>query len=539
MKKYILFITLYLPVLLYSQNNMEIIWQSCFGGSQNEWVESIVELNNDYYVLGSIYSDDGNITNSHGGKELWLVKTDSIGNLLWEKCYGGSNTELATNIIKDSLGYLYLGGWVYSNDGDVQSFHHGGFDRWVVKIDNQGEIIWEKCYGGSGLDYGGTLELLRDGNILVYGATTSSDGDVPVNYGYLDVWLMIISPEGEILQSEVYGNIGQNNVFDIIETRDGGFFMACKAQEEEGMVEGDFHGNTDVWAVKLDTELNIEWQKLYGGSWDDYGYSGVLELDNGYLFLAKTNSTDFDVVGFHGIAGQDEVDIWAVRIDTIGNIIWQNCLGGTSWDNSGTLHQTEDGGFMIFGETKSNNGDVSGNNSNNTYSDIWMVKLNSEGEIIWQQCYGGLGSERLYKGVIQKSDHNWIVAGRTHLMSENSFDVNCDLHGHDDYWIFEIKDTTVGISQTPQNETLKVYPNPANNYVVFETENPANVIARSAATKQSHTITISNTYGQQITILQVKDNKTIWDTRSINSGVYFYSLIIDGKFKSGKVIVQH
>ena len=337
---------------------MQIQWQGCYGGSENDYATGIVQTDNGYLILGTTESNDGDVSNFHGVYDIWVISIDSLGNLLWERAYGGSSTDYSTNIIIDNNGYYYFGGATYSNDCDVQSGNHGGYDRWIVKIDSEGNIIWEQCYGGSMTEYGGMLKLLSNGNILTYAATFSEDGDVPVNYGYLDDWLMIINTDGDIIESRVYGNINQNNIFDIIETSDGGFFFASKAKVAEGMVQGEPHGMTDVWVVKLDSVMNIEWQKMYGGSKDDYGYRGVLELDDGYIFLAYTNSNDSDVSGYHGIPGESR-DIWVVRIDTIGNILWQRCTGGYEWDASATIYQSEDGSFLIFAETSSNNGDVS------------------------------------------------------------------------------------------------------------------------------------------------------------------------------------
>jgi Secretion system C-terminal sorting domain/PKD-like domain len=432
-----------------AQSNMELTWQVCFGGSDYESLESIIQTDIGYIVLGTTYSHNGNVSNNHGGSDIWITSIDSAGNLLWERTYGGSNTEYATNIIKDNNGFYYFGGGTFSDDGDVNSGNHGGYDRWVVKIDINGNIIWEKCYGGSYIDYGGVLKLLNNGNILVYGATTSTDGDVPINYGYLDDWLMIINTDGDILENRIYGNVDQNNIFDIVQTRDGGFFFASKADIAQGMVEGEAHGLTDVWAVKLDAEMNIEWQKLYGGSMHDYGYQGVLELVDGYIFLASTNSRDFDVYGYHGLAGESD-DIWVVRIDTLGNILWQRPTGGYKWDTPSTIYQSEDGGFVIFGDTQSDDGDVSGNHSLSNYKDIWIVKLSAEGELEWQECFGGSKSERIFKGIIKKSEYNYVIAGRT---EHNSGDVDCYQHGEEDFWIFEIKDCTLYQPQMPTQAT--------------------------------------------------------------------------------------
>ena len=448
-KIFLLFSLIFLLFTSFAQNNMQIMWQGCYGGSEHDRAESIIQTDNGYFVLGTIYSDDGNITNNHGSKDIWLISIDSLGNLLWERAYGGSNTEYASNIIKDNDGYYYFSGWTYSNDGDIQSGNHGGYDRWIVKIDSEGNIIWEQCYGGSRTEYGGMLKLLSNGNILTYGATFSGDGDVPINYGFHDSWLMIINTDGDIIESRVYGNMDHNNIFDIIETSDGGFFFASETNVAQGMVQGEPHGMTDVWVVKLDNEMNIEWQKLFGGSKDDYGYRGVLELDDGYIFLAYTNSNDYDVSGYNGIPGESR-DIWVVRIDTIGNILWQRCLGGSDWDASATVYQSIDSDFVIFAETMSNNGDVSGNNSWNGYYDIWMVKLSAEGGLVWQECYGGLRNERVYMGVLKKSEYNYVIAGRTSL---NSGDVDCNLHGEEDFWVFEIKDCSQYQPQTPNQAT--------------------------------------------------------------------------------------
>jgi hypothetical protein len=531
-------LTLICLVFLFSvsaQNNMQITWQACFGGSGTDWIFDIIETDDGgYFLLGTTASQNGDITNNHGEWDIWLVKTDSVGNLLWQRCYGGSDIDYSTNIIKDNQGNYYFGGDVSSDDGDVQSGNHGIYDRWIVKIDSEGEIIWEQCYGGSNDDYGGTLMWLSDGNILVYGAAHSGDGDVPINYGFLDIWLMKINPEGEILESHVYGNQLHNNVFSVIETSDGGYFFAGKAGCIGGMVQGDYKGDVDVWVVKLNSQFEIEWQQLYGGTYQDYGYRGAIELEDGYIFTAITNSNDFDVSGFHGTPGLYESDIWAVKIDFTGNIVWQKCLGGNDYDWAGTLHLANDDGFYIIGETQSNNGDVSGNHSypNWGWSDIWIVKLSSEGELEWQKCYGGLGDERIYNGAIKKSDNHWILGGRA---SYNSDDVNCSLYGeyNEDFWVFELDtvDTTWVIEYHNENDMVTVKPNPAGEWTSFNYKLPVN--------SSEGLIEITDVSGaviERITVTGTEGQK-VWDTRKIKSGVYFYMLNVSGNSKSGKIVI--
>ena len=445
-----------------AQNNMQISWQACYGTEWDDEVFFITATENGYLVLGRIYYD---ITSGgNGDSDLLLYRINTLGNIIWEKTYGGTSVEYPSGIISDSLGYYYISAWTGSDDGDVQSGNHGDFDRWILKIDGEGNIIWEQSYGGSRVEYGGRIQLLRNGNIISYGASQSFDGDVPVNYGgLLDNWIMIITPDGEIVESRVYGNQGQNNIFDIVETQDGGFFFASKAEQVEGMVQGNHHGSGDVWAVKLSPEMEIEWQQLYGGSGYDYGFRGVIELEDGYIFSGRTESNDGDVSGLHTIPGEEiKDDIWIVRIDTIGNILWQKCLGGSSWDYSiAGLYATQDSGFMIVAETTSEDGDVVG--MHNYYwtgspgYDIWMSKLSSEGELEWSQCYGSYTLDRPAYNVIQKADDNWIIAATAPSFSANDSlmrgDVQCEGHVHNDFWLFNLKDCSHYQPATPQQPT--------------------------------------------------------------------------------------
>ena len=167
------------------------------------------------------------------------------------------------------------------------------------------------------------------------------------------------------------------------------------------MVEGEYHGGGDLWAVKLDSLFNIEWQKLYGGSHLDYQGNGILELENGYFFLGNTNSNDGDVSGFHGIPGElSTIDIWAVRIDLVGNIIWQRDFGdfGGTCPAGYSVHQTSDDGFIIVGVVQKTAEDFN----------CWMMKFNHIGSSEWYNEFGGRLTDEIPYSCIQLKDKSII-----------------------------------------------------------------------------------------------------------------------------------
>ncbi len=442
------------PLFVSSQLPKDIVWQAIYGTDEEEVVEDIVETQDAYYILSRTTIVTGPEYNEHHN-DLLVTKTNSDGQFIWQINYGGSGFDGPASIVADSLGEIYLGGGSNSNDGDVQSGNMGGLDFWIVKIDTSGHIIWEQTYGGSRDDYGAYLIYLENGNILAYGATFSSDHDVNINYGFLDIWMWEITPHGEIVNSRVFGSSINDNIFSLIQTRDGGFFTAARAGTNDGVVNGNPHGWYDVWLLKLDAELNIEWQKLLGGSKSDSGGKGILELDNGYIINGKTESSNGDVHGndFPDVPNQD--DIWVVRIDSIGNILWDIALGGDESEYDSKIFQNQDGSFTVFGTTGSpNNGDVEGKHHtfqypNSINKDIWMVHLSENGEFLDQRCFGNSYDTELRRGVIKKSDSHYLIAGKAVSREANPENPHLPTDGEVwggyesdsfDIWFFEIKD---------------------------------------------------------------------------------------------------
>jgi hypothetical protein len=442
-----------------------INWQRCYGGSNDEFGVSIAKSIDGYFLFCGTDSNDGDIPELHGTWDYWVIKTDFSGNILWSKTYGGSQANVESQMKQTSDGGYILLGYTTSNDGEVQG-NHGFADYWVVKIDSLGNIEWSKCLGGSYNDYPCCIDITKDSGYICNGYTGSNDGDVSGNHGQYDYWVVKLDKGGNLKWQRPLGGADNDLGLCVSSTVDGGAIVGGYTYSNDGDVQCSRHGSSDAWVVKLDSTGQIEWENCYGGSQDENVVSIIPTTDNGYIFTGITYSNDGDVSGNHGNG-----DFWVVKIDQWGNLIWQKCFGGSALDGPYFIKQSVDGNYFIGGDTYSKDGDVHGNHSINTSNaDMWLIKIDTLGNLLWQQCFGGHMQESL-RDMDELTGGNLLLLGGT-TTSDNSGDVQCNHHGPNtsDVWFLSVTDTTyVGVdNQKKKNNNVTIYPNPATNNITIE-----------------------------------------------------------------------
>jgi hypothetical protein len=298
------------------------------------------------------------------------VKLNSTGDIEWQKCLGGTEEDIAYTIQQTSDGGFIVAGYTESNDGDI-SGNHGGGDALVVKLNNSGTIEWQKCLSGTGVDIAYSIQQTSDEGFIVAGYTSSNDGDVSGNHGgHSDAWVVKLNSSGDIEWQKCLGGTSDDYAYCIQQTSDGGFIVAGYTKSNDGDVSGNHGGGSDYWVVKLNSIGDIEWQKCLGGTDWDKANSIQQTSDGGFIVAGYTDSNNGNVSGYHGLG-----DAWIVKLNSTGDILWQKCLGGTNWDFANSIQQTNDGGFIVAGGTRSNDGDVSGYHGVGG-GDFWVVKLN-------------------------------------------------------------------------------------------------------------------------------------------------------------------
>jgi hypothetical protein len=343
-----------------------IEWQKAYGGVSNEFLTKIKQTSDGgYIIVGYTESNNGDVTVNHGGADGWIIKINATGDIQWQKTYGGTFSDVLTDIYQLSDGSYIASGGTASNNGDVTG-NHGIFDAWVVKISATGILQWNNVYGGTNFDYFSSIKISTDGGYILAGQTQSNNGNVSGNHGASDFWIVKISNTGVLQWQKALGGSQVDIANSIENTNDGGYIVAGKSDSNNGNVTGN-QGFDDVWVVKLNATGVIQWQKTYGGTSTEGASSIHQTTDGGYIIGAGTFSFSGDVIGSHG-----EGEFWLVKINNTGTIQWQKTLGGTSFDYANDMQKTTDGGYILTGESSSNDGDVTGNNGS---SDYWVVKL--------------------------------------------------------------------------------------------------------------------------------------------------------------------
>ncbi|MEI8134489.1 MAG: T9SS type A sorting domain-containing protein [bacterium] len=489
----LLFFLLY-GVSSFAQIPPKIKWQKCFGGSGSDGVSgrgntSMIQLPNGTLVIAAaVNSRDGSISDSHGNLDVCIFEIAPSGDLLWEKCFGGSADDVPNSIIQTSDGGFVVAGWTTSLDGGIPyhipvivPFNDTLSNSWVFKISNSGEIQWQVLTGGySGASSANAIIQTADGGYAVAGWTTSDDEGLFNNQAHDDLnqkfgnaYLAKLTPDGKIQWQRCYGGHGPDGASSLVESGGGDLvFIGGISNSDVNVGVHGFDSNgkgssQDVWMVRVNSRGDtVKQQRCLGGRNSEIP-TGLLKLPTkGFVFSAYTRSFDGDVSSHH--LGDDppskpgflNLDAWVVMVDSDFNIIWEKCFGGERNDNVKSITYTSDSGFLVIGDSRSRDGDVDSHIGNNDSSDLWVIKLDKVGRIQWHQSYGGLGDD-FGLSICQASGGDIIFCGTT-----NSVDGEVlGNHGKFDVWIARVSN--------PQSAPLL---STGNTYYLWPFPNPATVV---------------------------------------------------------------
>jgi hypothetical protein len=425
-------------------------------------------------------------------------------NIDWQKNIGGSNDDYGYTITSDQLGNIIIGTASHSNNGDFNQ-NLGGLDVWVLKYNSQGDLLWKKQFGGSASDYITDIIATNDGGYLFAGNTDSTDGGINQNYGESDFWVVKLDADGNIQWQNTYGGSGFDDVSKIIKTPTGEYFLIGHSTSNDGIFTNN-NGDYDVALLKIDPNGNYLWSHLVGSAGVDFGIDGLINdvgeiVINTYTYNPDTNDSNVFVYGLDpsglliwswefGGSGSDQsnyltqlpngnyligmnsnstdgafevnfgnLDVWIFEFGMSGEIFQKLHFGGSDSETPVKIDILPNGNYLVACRSNSQDGDISNNHGN---GDFWVFETTPTGTIVWEKSYGGSENDGLW-------DMEFVLNG-IYLIGESSSN-NGDLTGNNgwiDAWLVKLG-YTMGLEDL-QTKNLIVFPNPAKDKIRVQTD---------------------------------------------------------------------
>jgi hypothetical protein len=359
-----------LIMLAFNSSSAQITFQKTIGGTDYDYGYSVQQTTDGGYVIAGYTSGFG----AGGGSDVYLIKTDAAGTPMWTKTFGGIGPDYGYSVQQTNDGGYIIGGVTYG-------FGAGNADVYLIKTDAIGSILWTKTYGRSANDYGYSVQQTDDGGYIIAGSTESFGA------GLFDFYLIKTNSTGDTLWTKTFGGSNFDYGYFIQQTIDGGYII-------EGPTKSFGAGGWDVYLIKTDTIGNILWAKTFGGIGNDYDYSVQQTSEGGYIMAGVTyNAGNYDV--------------YLIKTDAIGDTLWTRMVGGFQFSIN-SVKQTTDGGYIISGIIAS--------------YEVCLIKTDTSGNTLWTKAFGGAVTDEGYSA-LQTTDGGYIITCKTQSFGAGGADV--------------------------------------------------------------------------------------------------------------------
>ncbi len=545
MKAQFIIAVLLLSTFQSTAQNLNLTNQKSIGGSGYDHQQIYNAPNgNGYFLIGTSDSDisGDKSENSRGGTDIWITRLLDDFTVTWDKTIGGNGNDYCQNLIFEN-NKIFIASWSESGiSGEKTTSNFGSTDIWVLCLDTSANILWQNEYGGDSGD--GIPEILNftDSSLLLI--TTSFSGisgnkTLPILPNQSDIWIIEVSKQdGHIIKQKSYGsNYSEGFHSSLVSSTNGHVFIACESYPG---ISGDKtdagYGPSyldDIWIVELDENLNFVKDKCFGGiGWERY--PSIIE-NSGFLFLTSNSASGVSgnkTSPHYGDMSTD--DIWLLKLNHNLNIIWDKNFGGTDIESSSALISNANNNLILSTHSMSS---IGGNKTTPNYGpfntwDVWTVVLNSDGNILHQESFGGTEDEFInnYNGPI-KYQYNSIQNLLFCVLSTSNISGNKTVttNGGTDTWIAKINASNFlnTESLTHSISTITVSPNPFQNTVRFQfSEQTENTV-----------LSIYAVDGKKVFEQAIQPGTTSLDWQAETTGqMFFYELRGNETFVQGKLV---
>ncbi len=451
---------------------------------------------------------------------IFFSTTGFSQDILWEKSYGGKQADYLMDAQPTAdYGFILAGSSLSKKTGNKTEGNNGDLDYWIWKMDESGDLDWQKNFGGNGQDKLRCIKLTNDGGYILAGSSNSDKGfdKKEASRGNVDFWVIKLNANGAEEWQRTIGGNGQDELMSIAITRDGGYILGGSSSSEiSGDKTIDAFGGLDYWIVKLNRKGQTEWQQVFGGQYNDVVRSVISMTDGGYLIGGSSNSPES---GNKTEKNLGLNDYWILKLDKKGKLQWQKTIGGKQDDQLFVVHLTYDNGIILGGNSNSE-ADQSKSKSNDNGTDFWVVKMDEEGKMLWQETYD-IAQRDVLISLVENKDHTLLLGGYAQGESRtNAVGKKKAVEGTDDYVAIKISETgnemwrkTVG--SNGQDLLKKVIETRDGGYLLAGTSNPQAFPTSSTAQNSKGMLKgISYSNGQNQAVQDTKNdiNKEIDNT---------------------------
>lgn len=432
--------------------------------------------------------------------DVFLIKTDSLGNTEWEKTYGRELSDIIYSIFETPSGGYVFGG--HSLSPKMDTGYYNRYDFWVVEVDSRGYVIWSKFYGGYEDEQISGFLRTPDGGYILAGNAGYYSGSPEKNKD-VDIWLVKIDSLGNILWEQKYGGSGDDSFNSISLSSDGGYNFSCSAIND-GEFQADEIPYGYQWIYNIDINGNVlsKRESVAPISYDN----SLKTYDDGFLLGSYERN---EISGY---------DIKVEKTDSTGKVQWEKMFGGTKSDFLDYLYQDADGGYILAGTTSSSDGDI--HSGNKGIDDVWIVKVNSAGTLEWEKTCGSEKSDR-FKSITQTTDSGYLILGYSIDDKDSVNKIKI--------WIEKIRINSLGANKPMSDndiDLIKTYPNPVNG----------GILTIEIPEKQEYQIKIFDINGSVLLSFTQDERIRSVDLNEIAEGVYFLKFTNDANTKILKII---
>ncbi len=559
MKKLYIGVFFLFGILSVFSQETNTLWQKDIKSSTQDFLSTMsITLDRQIILSGSAIQksklsgvSSNGVTSANAGYDYRLLKLSQEGNLLWDKHFGGSRHDYLAATTATREGGFLLAGTSFSNQsGDKKENNLGGSDVWLIRMNEDGEELWQKTLGTKNNDEAAAVTQSLDEGFFVAGNINSNKN----LFGSKDIFISKLDKTGKLINTTILGGNALDEVQEMIATPDGGsvllmystsgktenkIFNPLETDEANtenkavdllaslkpktdnqqpttifGKTEENF-GEGDYWIVKLDKNANVEWQKTYGGSADDHPKT-IVFTDKGYLIGGESRSNSS---GNKRENIEEGTDLWLISLDKNGNELWQKTYSFGNRDvlmSANVIRKTnkdnfsEDKGFLLGGYTQAE-GKIQTDDEK-----FWMLYINAEGKEEWRKHVEGTSKkkeERLVSAKLQ-TDGTFLLAG-----------TSAEELGQENWKILKLGDKD--LDNLFQKQDIRIYPNPVDDYAYVEI---------GFELKGEAQITLHDMSGRQIQTMKTKNKVTKINTAALPQGVCIVTASTISKSVNTKIL---